>query len=153
MSKLRISDTKDFFMKDGRPFFYLADTVWMAFTHINMDEWEEYLEYRKMQGFNALQISMLPVLHDMTESILDIHPFEVDSNGKYNYYKINDEYFDRAQKMVEMACQKGFVPALAVLWVNYVPGTWAAVRVPGNQMPLDAVKPYTEYVTKLFVQI
>lgn len=50
--------------EEDRPFFYLADTVWMAFANLTVDEWERYLAHRRLQGFNALQISILPVTHD-----------------------------------------------------------------------------------------
>ena len=39
-------------MKNGKPFFYLADTCWSAFTNIKDNDWDYYLDYRKSQGFN-----------------------------------------------------------------------------------------------------
>ena len=41
-------------MKNGKPFFYLADTCWSAFTNIKDNDWDYYLDYRKSQGFNTL---------------------------------------------------------------------------------------------------
>lgn len=41
-------------------FFYLADTVWSAFTNIDLTDWAYYLKVRKEQGFNVLQINILP---------------------------------------------------------------------------------------------
>ena len=38
-------------MKNGKPFFYLADTCWSAFTNIKDNDWDYYLDYRKSQGF------------------------------------------------------------------------------------------------------
>ena len=46
--------------KDGRPFFWLADTIWTAFTNPTDGEWIEYLDQRASQGFNVLQINALP---------------------------------------------------------------------------------------------
>lgn len=46
-------------MKNGKPFFYLADTCWSAFTNIKDNDWDYYLDYRKSQGFNTLQINIL----------------------------------------------------------------------------------------------
>ena len=31
MTRFQVSPTKDYLLKDGEPFFYLADTVWAAF--------------------------------------------------------------------------------------------------------------------------
>ena len=57
---LRISENKRTFEKDGKPFFYLADTCWSAFTNISDEEWTYYLKRRKQQGFNTIQINILP---------------------------------------------------------------------------------------------
>ncbi|MMZ52468.1 beta-glucosidase [Paenibacillus polymyxa] len=56
MIQLSIAENKRYFMNEGNPFFYLADTVWSAFTNITLEEWAYYLDYRKSQGFNVLQI-------------------------------------------------------------------------------------------------
>ena len=45
---------------NGKPFFWLADTCWSAFTNISDDDWQEYLDLRARQGFNVLQINALP---------------------------------------------------------------------------------------------
>jgi Protein of unknown function (DUF4038) len=150
MNKLGINKDKDCFIQNGKPFFYLADTIWSAFTHVDLTEWEEYLNYRKMQGFNVLQISILPISHDASESDINIQPFETDEKGVFNYKKINPVYFERARKMLDMARDKGFIPALVVLWGNVVKDTWMSDAHPENIMPLDMVKPYTEYIVKEF---
>jgi hypothetical protein len=45
MGKITISSSKDYFLKDGERFFYLADTCWSAFTNASLDEWRRYLDY------------------------------------------------------------------------------------------------------------
>lgn len=149
MSSIRITNTQDHFTRNGRPWFYLADTVWSAFTSATLEEWEEYLDYRRIQGFNALQIDILSQW-DRSQSTYNIHPFKVKPDGNYDFQEINQEYFQRAQRMMEMAVARGFVPALVVLWCNYVKGTWANNRRPGDLMPFDMVKSYTEYVVDVF---
>lgn len=53
--------------------------------------------------------------------------------------------------MLAAARQRDFVPALVVLWGNYVPDTWMSTKFsPGNVMPFDAVKPYAEYAARKF---
>lgn len=74
-------------MKNGKPFFYLADTCWSAFTNIKDNDWDYYLDYRKSQGFNTLQINILPQW-DASATDLCYEPFEV-IDGKYNYKKLN----------------------------------------------------------------
>ena len=88
MNNLRVSETKDILEKNGEPFFYFADTVWSAFYNVPIEDWKEYLDYRKMQGFNVLQIIILPIKHDASESNLSIDPFSVKEDGNYNYFEI-----------------------------------------------------------------
>ena len=58
MANLTVAETNDYLLKDGKPFFYLADTVWAAFANLSVERWEAYLRYRRAQGFNAIQISI-----------------------------------------------------------------------------------------------
>jgi len=66
-----ISDSRDYFLRDGEKFFYLADTAWSAFTNASIDDWRYYLEFRRAQEFNAIQINILPQW-DRSESDLYI---------------------------------------------------------------------------------
>ena len=144
MVDLKISETHDYFTDKGtgKKIFYLADTVWSAFSNATIEEWEEYLDYRKSQNFNALQISILPILHDMSESCLKILPFKLRQDGVFDYYNINEEYFNRARMMLDMACKRGFVPALAVLWCCYVPGTRVTTEPPlSNKLLINQTFP------------
>ena len=45
---LKISKNKQTLLKDGKTFFYLADTCWSAFTNISDEEWDYYLYKRKV---------------------------------------------------------------------------------------------------------
>jgi hypothetical protein len=149
LAHLKISETRDYFLKDGKPFFYLADTAWTAFFNPSMEEWEEYLEYRKAQGFNVIQINIL-TQWDGGAPDTGLYPFKIDAEGKFDFYSMNEEYFKHAQKLLDLACKRGFIPALIVLWGNYVKGTWMTDINPANIMPMDVVKSYTEYVVKMF---
>lgn len=149
MSNVTISENKRYFKKDNDKFFYLADTCWSIFTNTTIEEWEEYLTYRKMQGFNVLQINILPQW-DASESDLNILPYNLKQDGSFDFNCINEEYFKRAERMLEMAVDHGFIPALVLLWCNYVPDTWANKFMEHNKMPYENVEPYVEYVSQLF---
>jgi len=58
VDKVQMSVNKRSFQLNGMPFFYLADTVWSAFTNITLEDWEFYLDKRRKQGFNVLQINV-----------------------------------------------------------------------------------------------
>ena len=149
MTRLTISATQDYLLQDGRPWFYLADTVWAAFANLSISRWERYLAFRRAQGFNALQISILPITHDTSTSPESAQPFQLDADGNWDPYQLNDAYFDKAERMVAMAVEEGFLPVLGVVWKCHVPGTSASQRSPiPSTMPLDAVKAYAEHVAE-----
>ncbi|MDF2686459.1 MAG: hypothetical protein K0S55_1641 [Clostridia bacterium] len=149
MFNLKISKSNDYFENDEKGFFYLADTLWTAFSNISLEEWDEYLEYRRMQGFNAFQANIL-TQWDGGKPDTGLYPFKVDTEGRFDFNSINDEYFNRAQIMLKIASSKGFIPVLVVLWGNYVKDTWMSNNNPINIMPLEKVKPYVEYAVKKF---
>lgn len=151
MKRIQVDSERLIFTENGRPFFYLADTAWMAFANMSIDEWEEYTDFRRKQGFNVLQISILPIFNDMSTGDMTILPYNFDQNGLMDFLARNEPYFDKAEHMLDIAVEKGFVPALVVLWNNYVPTSWAAERS-GNisNMPEGFLREYAGYVAQKF---
>ena len=43
---------------EGKPFLYQADTPWFLFFKLTLPEVREYMQARKEQGFNTLQIML-----------------------------------------------------------------------------------------------
>ena len=150
MSKLEVSGAKDYFIRDGKPWFYLADTVWSAFTNTTMDEWAQYLDLRQSQGFNALQINILPQWDGANETYAP-EPFSK-KRGKWDFMHPEDAYFEKARSMLGMARDRGMTPALVLLWCDFVAGTWACAKLPDHEMPLEAIRPYVEYAGKAFAE-
>ena len=149
-ARFSVSATRDYFVSDGVPQFYLADSVWNAFSAASIENWSEYLTYRRAQGFNAIQLSVLPIPYDASDTGVHATPFRIGRGGRWDFHKVNPAYFRRAARMVAMAREQGFTCALAVLWGNYLRDTWAARRSPGYQMPKDALKSYAELVARTF---
>lgn len=147
---LRVADTRDRFLLNEQPFFYLADTVWNIFTNATMEEWEEYLRFRAAQGFNALQISILPIEHDMSSSEERIYPFALNADGSWNFHEPSPIYFAKAGEMTAMARKYGFIPVLVVLWASYVKDTWASSYRPELVMPEDALAGYVDIIVETF---
>ena len=121
MGRVTISQSKDHFMLDGKKFFYLADTVWSAFYNMTMEQWEEYLDFRKTQNFNALQLFVTQAW-DGGSPDLGANPFKLKKDGSFDFYNLNDEYFERAKKMLEIASKKGFIPSVLILHASYTKG-------------------------------
>ncbi len=150
MNRITIAPAKDRFLLDGKPWFYLADTIWSAFTSPTLREWDEYLGTRKRQGFNALQINVLPQW-DRSEPGHGIPPF-LRRDRRFDFSRPNPAYFDHAEKILEAAVRRGFKPCLALLWCNYVPGTWAAKHKANPLMPLGDVAGYVTHAAKRFAR-
>ena len=125
--------------KEGRPFFWLADTIWSAFTNITLEDWAYYLKRRREQGFTVLQINTL-AQWDRGESTLGWAPFADAEDGFPDYARPREEYFAHARQMCRMARQEGFTLALVILWCNQVPGTWANQLVPRYTIPKDLLR-------------
>lgn len=149
MSRLKIGKNQSGFELDGKQFFYLGDTIWSAFTNVTLEEWEYYLHVRKAQGFNVLQINTMPQW-DRCMSDVGVYPFATEDGQKFDFSVWNEEYYERARKMCDMAVKKGFQLALVVLWLNYVPGTWGSKMLDMNVMPETFVAEYTEKIVKEF---
>ncbi|MDN2638026.1 DUF4038 domain-containing protein [Enterococcus avium] len=149
--RITVNEDQRTLSRDGEPFFYLADTLWSAFTSIKEDDWLYYLRKRKEQGFNTVQINILPQF-DRSVSTKEILPFEVDKNGRYNFEKINKEYFIRAEKLCRIADKMGFSLSLVVLWSTYVEGTWVSKFTKDNIYPEHLLESYFELVLEHFDQ-
>lgn len=47
----------------------------MAFSKLSESEWRDYLHYRKVQGFNVVQVSLFPLDHDNSADENELLPF------------------------------------------------------------------------------
>lgn len=142
-----------YLFKDGKRIFYLADTCWSAFSSIEIPDWRYYLDTRKAEGFNAIQINILRQW-DSSLPILGREPFAVtthaDGSYEYDFAKINEKYFDNAVKMLEEMKKRDMIPVLVLLWGNFVPNTWMSGFIKNNIMPFKQIKSYITYVVNKF---
>ncbi|HEY0187990.1 MAG TPA: DUF4038 domain-containing protein [Cellulomonas sp.] len=149
MTHARLTVEGGAFLRDGRPFLYLADTVWSAFTNPTDDEWCGYLDLRREQGFTAVQIDVLPQW-DRTILPGSPTPFTRDEAGRVRWDATWDDgldaYLAHARRRCVEVVRRGLVPVLVVLWSNYVPGTWASAMRGTDVMPLDRVADYVRQV-------
>jgi hypothetical protein len=59
-TKLKVSPNGRYFVdQDGKPFFYLGDTIWLLFQRMNHAEVDEYLKDRAGKGFTVVQAYVL----------------------------------------------------------------------------------------------
>ena len=150
MSALTVAPDHRALVRDGKPFFWLADTIWSAFTNVTDEEWIAYLDKRAAQGFTVLQLNAL-AQWDRCGCAFDRYPFATSDHGKtFDFSSVNDEYFEHARWMVGEAVARGLVPAIVVMWSNYVPDTWASAIISDNVMPEQLVVPVVEKICSTF---
>ena len=110
---------------DGKPFFWLGDTGWLLFTKCSREETLQYLDKRKQQGFNVVQVMVLHTLEAVNrngDSALvnrnianpntakEKHPAETTTSG----------YWDNIDFVIAEAEKRGIYMALVPLWGSNV---------------------------------
>ena len=112
--ELRVSPNGRYFItRDGRPFFYLADTAWQLFKRLNHDEVDEYLTNRVAKGFTAIQAY---VLRGLQVANLYGHVPLVDRDPT----KPNDAFFQNVDHVVDRANELGLLMGLVVTFGEHV---------------------------------
>ena len=150
MARISVASDKEHFLRDGKPFFWVGDTVWSAFTNAKPEEWAEYLDFRKAQGFNVLQINTLPQW-DRIRPDLGLSPYPMRPDGSLDWAADPDPvYFERARRLCRMAVDRGFVLVLVADWANIVPGTWLSGIFPTHVWPPAAVEKHVCHIARTF---
>lgn len=150
---LTLDPTAPRFLVDGEPRFLLADTLWCAFNRPTRQEWGAFLRRRRRQGFNAVNVSILPIAHDRSVSAQEHAPFRTGADGGWDLGRPDPGYFRRAREMAEAAVEQGIVPILVVLWCNYVPGSWGAALTPDLVMTEAQTDVYVDLVVDTFADL
>ncbi|HEY6505373.1 MAG TPA: glycoside hydrolase family 140 protein [Chitinophagaceae bacterium] len=129
LPRLKVSSNGRFFQTgDGKPFFWLGDTGWLLFVKCNREDAVHYLETRKQQGFNVVQVM---VLHDMNntknvygDSALineDVSQPNVTPGSDYKNETAYD-YWDHVDFIVNEAAKRGIYMAMVPVWGSNVKG-------------------------------
>jgi Protein of unknown function (DUF4038)/Putative collagen-binding domain of a collagenase len=114
---LKISVNKRYFQtSDGQQFFWLGDTGWLLFSKCNTAEAIKYLETRRQQGFNVVQVMMLHSLGAVSiygDSALiekNIAQPNINSNNPEH------DYWSQIDFVIQEAAKRGMYIALVPLW-------------------------------------
>jgi hypothetical protein len=124
---LQISANKRFFQtSDGKPFFWLGDTGWLLFVKTSREEAIQYLETRKQQGFNVIQVM---IIHDIRsgknvygDSALINHDVSKPKTTPGNDFTKEEEYdfWDHVDFIIDEAAKRGIYMALVPVWGSNV---------------------------------
>lgn len=124
---LKISSNKRFFQtQDGKPFFWLGDTGWLLFVKCSREEAIQYLDTRKKQGFNVVQVM---ILHELRvaknaygDSALINHDVSRPKTTPGNDFKneAQYDYWDHVDFIVNEAAKRGIYMAMVPVWGSNV---------------------------------
>ena len=150
VSPLTVDPAGTHLVRDGQPFPLIVDTAWSAFADASAADWRYYLDTRRTQGFTAVAVSVLPILHDRTVRTDAREPFAVTADGHYDFDSPDRAYLANAKEFAELASTAGLLLVIVVLWCNYVPGTWGADLTPWAVMNPDQRRRHVSRVTQTF---
>lgn len=115
LQPLKISANKRYFQtKDGKPFFWLGDTGWLLFKKCKKDEALRYLDTRKQQGYNVIQVMLLHELN-VTDAYGDSALINEDVS-KPDLKKGAYDYWDNVDWVVDEAAKRGIYMAMVPVW-------------------------------------
>lgn len=124
---LKISPNRKFFVQsDAKPFFWLGDTGWLLFKKCSREETIQYLETRRRQGFNVIQVMLL---HDVKNS-KNFYGDEAIVNSDVSKLIVTDgknfkdsteyDYWDHVEWAIDEAAKRGLMMALVPIWGSNV---------------------------------
>lgn len=114
VSFLRVSPGKHFFQTEkGEPFFWLGDTGWLLLTRLTREQAAQYLQTRKDQGFNVIQVMLV---HGLT----DTDTYGDSALHNKNLATPNEPYWQQLDYVVDKAAEKGIYLALVPVWGGVV---------------------------------
>jgi hypothetical protein len=119
---LKVSENGHYFVEEnGDPFFWLGDTGWLLFSKLNQEDAVKYLETRKEQGYNVIQVM---VLHSVGAVNIYGDSALVNANvakpvvteGNAFDDSLQYDYWDHIDYVIDQAAEKGLYMALVPVW-------------------------------------
>jgi len=115
---LKISPNHRFFTADAKPFFWLGDTGWLLFSKLKREDAEKYLETRRQQGFNVIQVM---VIHSLSETNAYGDSALINKNiTTPNTDNSTNNYWSNIDWVLNKAAEKGIYVAMVPIWGSVV---------------------------------
>jgi len=121
INNLNISSNHKYLKKNQKsPFFWLADTWWMALSKrlSYPDDFKSLVSRRKAQGFNVIML-VAGLFPDM-ESFDERGSNEKGFPWEAEYTRINPAYFDKADERISYLVESGLIPCILGSWGYYL---------------------------------
>ena len=114
MDFLKVSENSRYFIKGGKPFFWMGDTNWPAVGWYSMEELDTYFKLRSAQGFTIAHIMLAWALADGSEKkrAADLPAEETPLWLNNNPATPNDAYFKKLDKVIALAAKYGIMLAI-----------------------------------------
>lgn len=118
MQLLKVADDKrSFATADGKPFFWLGDTGWLLFKKCTREETILYLDARKQQGFNVIQVMLL---HEL--NVTNAYGDSALINKDVSQLNTSKGYWNHVDFVIKEAAKRGIYIALVPVWGGNVKG-------------------------------
>lgn len=105
LRKLRVHQGERYLQwSDGEPFFYVADTAWELLHRVPLSQIPGYLDIRKNQGFNALQVVALAEAQGLSVA------------NPQGHLPTQEGYWEDLDRILDMAAKREMVVALLPSW-------------------------------------
>ncbi|MBZ9905237.1 glycoside hydrolase family 140 protein [Mesorhizobium sp. BR115XR7A] len=115
---LRIESGKSYPLdKDGRPFFMQGDSPWSLISDLTEEDADLYLEDRKARGFNTVLVNLLE--HRFSRNAPANAYGEKPFADHGDFVAPNEAYFAHADRILQKACDLGFLVLLAPAYLGY----------------------------------
>lgn len=124
--------------EDGTPFFWLACTAWNGALKSTDEEWEHYLNQRKANHYNVIQL-VTTEWRGCDKNAEGLTAIE--GTG---YIRIHPDFFKRIDQKIDEANAKGFVVSPVVLWA--LPFGEGRHLSPGYTLPLEEAVLLAKYI-------
>lgn len=135
----------------GKPFFWLGDTLWHLYRSFSPADAKEILEIRKDQGFSVVLAMLIGYEPEPRPNINGDMPW-IDGDPS----RPNEKYYEHVDRIMEVACELGFVQVLGVYHKTQDPcytrnraresGRWIAARY--RRVPHIVWSMYPEATTR-----
>lgn len=115
---LRIEAGKHYLTdKAGKPFFMHGEAAWSLIADLTEEEALVYLEDRKARGFNTILVSLIEhrFAHNAPANTYGERPF---ADGA-DFAVPNETYFAHADRILQKACELGFLVMLTPAYLGY----------------------------------
>ncbi|MBE0600383.1 MAG: DUF4038 domain-containing protein [Firmicutes bacterium] len=136
---LSIAKNGRYFLRDGKPFFWLGDTAWLLFRKLSMEDTKVYLENRAKKGFTVIQATLVHTdsMQNQAGSLALLDERFDNPNPDMD----TQSYWAQVNETIRYAASLGLVMALLPAWCR--------LYSEGALNP-DTVEPYAEFLAQRF---